>query len=178
MSKDYTLRIPSQENVLTYIKNHTTSVRELEKLGGSFWKPISVSLVDFNPRDRAVRIRTFSNDKAKAEDIIINHDQKAYITNSELLIEGTTTECENKLSILGFEKWVDYTQFAIEYTIQYQNITFNALDEIFNDLSTTIKFEADSSEVLQSFLVQFNIDINKLENLNTAELLAKQAGLL
>ncbi len=178
MLKDFTVRIPSQENVLFYIKTHAITVRELEKLGGSFWKPLGKSLRESNPRDKAIRIRVYADGKAKAEEIIINHDEKAYVTKSNLIIEGTLSECENKLIQLGYEKWIDYTQFATEYTLQINKLIFFALDEIFNNQSTTIKFEADSSEILQSFLNQFNIDISKIENLNTAELLAKQAGLL
>lgn len=172
MAKDITLRINTRPDIIEKIKQYTIKEIPLSQLTGSFWKPQGVDLSKFHPRETVVRIRTFPDGISKAEKIVATHNGTTYTHTNELIIKGSIADCRQKLDSLNYEPWLEYSQSATEYQINYANQQFNVLEEIFNNQALTLKFEADQSDTIWEFLAEFAITPNDVLNLNTAELLA------
>lgn len=158
---DFVVRAPYSTELKNRIESKASSKQELSEIKDEFFKPEGKDLPDFSPREVIVRKRTFPDRETLVK---INIIQKP---------TGYTDTKEDVESLDGYERWGEFTSFAVEYRLNVEGEEILILVETF-DFGKFIKIESPSPEILDSILQELNLDKSEIIEKNSAELLAEE----
>ncbi len=162
---DFVVRVDYSTGLEDKIGSKADSRQELSEIRDQFYKPNGTKLSDFSPRDVIVRKRTFPEKKTLVK---INIIQKPL---------GYTDTKEDVENIEDYEKWGEFTSYAVEYRLTVENKKIPILIETF-DFGKFIKIESPSPEILDSILQELNLDRSEIIEKNSAELLAEERDMI
>lgn len=162
---DFVVRFNYSEDLEKKIDLKAASRQELSEIRDEFYKPKGTDLSDFNPRKVIIRKRTFPN-----RDTLV----KINIIQKPLGYTDTKEEVEN---LDGYDKWGEFSSFAVEYKISVENKRITVLIETF-DFGKFVKIESPSLEKLDSIIQKLDLDKSKIIEKNSAELLAENMNLI
>ena len=157
---DFVIRVDYLSELEDEIESKAESKQELSEIRDEFYKPEGTELPDFSPRDVIVRKRTFPDRETLVK---INIIQQSL---------GYTDTKEDVESLEGYEKWGEFTSYAIEYQMKIGKETVSVLVEKFS-FGDYVKLEAPSREVLNDIIGEIGLDESQIIEKNSAELLAE-----
>lgn len=157
---DFVVRVRYSTDLENRIEAKAESRQELSEIRDQFYKPEGEDLSDFSPRDVIVRKRKFPDRETLVK---INIIQKPL---------GYTDTKDDVESLEDYEKWGEFSSYAVEYKLTVENREIPILIETFN-FGKFIKIESPSPEMLDSILQELNLDRSEVIEKNSAELLAE-----
>jgi len=169
---DFSIRIPATDERISFLEKYCTSKKELPQIKDYLYKPIGVSLADFNPENVCVRIREFI-DEAKPSTFIkltIVKQEVGYSDEREEYGTGIPGELFEKAKEMNFEKWGEFSTHTFEFQISTGNNHCSVLLQDLDQIGKYLKIEAPDQETLVKTLA--------LLKANESERIEKNAGVL
>ena len=175
---EFTAKIKINPKVIQFIKKYSLSSELLTPLIESYWKPKDVSLSDFHPSKKVIRLRVFGNDSGVIDELNTFLKDGSYTHDRIRLFKGPIEKCKEFLSEKGMERWVQVKLQSTEYRVKLADgSVLNALVEEINGKKNLVKIEAKSESQVNSIKQMLGISQGGLILKNRAELLAEELGL-